>query len=531
MKFSLLFSFLTFYSIFVIAQSPTIAWQKTLGGVGVDDVHIVLEKPDNSGYYIIGSTSSPAGFELTQGTHGNVDAWVICFNNFNQIEWEKVYGGTESDGLVTKAIIHNDKLFVVASSNSGISGNKTLDSFGSTDIWLLCLDLGGNILWQQAYGGTEGDVGEIMVIRDGILYVLGHSTSGISGNKSTPNIGERDFWLLKIDPSDGEKLDERTFGSELTDTPYAMSFDEDGNIYLFGSSDTGISGDKTIEGFGGKDLWLLKLNSNLEIINQACFGTSADEGTSGMIWYENNLYIASSASIGNNGSVGQTVLGTRDTWAFCLNEDLEIVWSYLYGGSDYDRTTEITIWDGKLALLGSSTSTASGIKQSPFYGGSGDYWLLFLDRETGGFIHEESYGGSGMEIATAITSLTNNNLIIAGISDSGISGLKTEPYRGGSSDIWILELNASALLSVYEFDATSILIYPNPSSDVVYFQVPQELLNGHLELYSMDGKLIKSVFINEINFRLDLTDISGSQMLMFKYTHAHGISSGKISKI
>lgn len=468
---------------------------------------------------------------MTQGTHGIVDVWVICLNNSNQIEWEMVYGGTESDGLVTKAIIHNDKLFVATSSNSGISGNKTIASFGSADIWLLCLDLEGNIEWQQTYGGTEGEAAEIVAVHNDELYILGHSTSGISGNKTTPNIGERDFWLLKVDPSNGEKLDERTLGSVLTDTPYEMTFDEEGNVYLLGSSVTGVSGDKTVEGFGGSDLWLVKLNSNLEIIDQACFGTSVDEGTSGMIWHENRLYIASSASLGNNGSVSQTVLGTRDAWAFCLTEDLEIVWSNLYGGSAHDLTTKITIWDGKLALLGISTSTPSSIKQSPYYGGSGDYWLLFLDKQTGGFLHEESYGGSAMEIATAITSLSNNNLLVAGISDSGISGLKTEAYRGGTADIWALELNMSALVSLNDIAQTELLVYPNPSSDVVYFQVPQEYPIGRIEIYSTDGKLINSVFVDGANFRVDLSAVEGNQVLFYRYIHENGVISGKISKI
>ena len=531
MKIILLFSLISLNSILVLAQTPAIIWQKTLGGIGVDDVHTVLEKPDNSGYFIIGSTTSPAGFELSQGTFGLTDVWVANLNSQGLLLWENVFGGLGSDGLVTKALIYDDKLFIVSGSNSDVSGNKTVPAFGNIDIWLFCLDLDGNILWQQAYGGTEGDVAEILAVHNDELYILGHSTSGISGNKTTPNIGERDFWLLKIDPIDGEKLDERTLGSELTDTPYQMTFDEEGNIYLLGSSAFGISGDKTIEGFGGLDLWVLKLNSNLEIIDQACFGTSVDEGTSGMIWHENRLYIASSASLGNNGSVSQAVLGTRDAWAFCLTEDLEIVWSNLYGGSAHDLTTKITIWDGKLALLGISTSTASSIKQSPYYGGAGDYWLLFLDKQTGGFLHEESYGGSAMEIATAITSLSNNNLLVAGISDSGISGLKTEAYRGGTADIWALELNMSALVSLVDIDQTELLVYPNPSSDVVYFQVPQEYPNGRIEIYSADGKLIHSLSVDQSNFRIDLSNIEGNQVLLYRYVHEQGVISGKISKI
>ncbi len=531
MKFSLLFSFLTFYSIFVIAQSPTIAWQKTLGGVGVENVNKIIEKPNNSGFFVIGSSASPVGYEITQPSYGGLDLWIVSYSSSGQIEWETRYGGEDNDGSFSRACIDDDKLFVCGGSFSGVSGNKTSPSFGGADLWLICLDFQGNILWQNTFGGTEYDMTADMFFLNNAIYILAATDSDISGNKTTPNIGERDFWLLKIDPTDGEKLDERTFGSELTDTPYEMTFDEDGNIYLLGSSAFGISGDKTIEGFGGSDLWVLKLNSDLEIIDQACFGTSVDEGTSGMIWHENRLYIASSASLGNNGSVSQAVLGTRDAWAFCLNEDLEIVWSYLYGGSAHDLTTRITIWDGKLALLGSSTSTASGVKQSPFYGGSGDYWLLFLDKQTGGFLHEESYGGSAMEIATSITSLSNNNLIIAGISDSGISGLKTEAYRGGSADIWALELNTSALLAINNFDETGLLVYPNPSSDVVYFQVPQEYPNGRIEIYSADGKLIQSVSVDQSNFRIDLSNIEGNQVLFYRYIHEQGVISGKISKI
>lgn len=530
MKYSVFFSLLFLFSNFVKAQSPAISWQKTLGGTGSDDVRTVIQKPDNTGYYVIGKTNSPSGFELTQGSYGLDDIWVVCLNNNGNLVWENVYGGVGSDGLISKALLYNDKLYVVTASSSGVSGNKTTDSFGNMDIWLLCLDLEGNIEWQRSYGGTEADLANIIEVHNDTLHILGYSESGVSGNKTTPNVGDRDFWLLKIDPNNGDKLAERTIGSLLYETPFSLSFDDSGNIYLLGTSLFGVSGDKTVEGYGAFDLWLVKIDSDLEIVNQACFGSAVSEETPTMMWYDNKLYLSCGISQGNSGNVSGSVMGSLDAWVFCLNENLEIIWQNILGGSAADVLFGITIWNDKLTLIGHSNSFPSGSKQSPNYGGI-DYWLVFVDRHFGGLIKEQSYGGNGSDIFTSIDVLSNNNLLVAGISNSGISGLKTEPNRGGSSDIWVLKLNASSLVSLESNELTDLIVYPNPSSGLVYFQVPQELLNGNLELYSMDGKLIKSVFINEINFCIDLTDISGSQMLMFKYTHAHGISSGKISKI
>jgi hypothetical protein len=509
------------------AQTPSIVWQKTIGGSGIDDVQTILEKPDGSGFFIVGSTTSPAGFELDQGTHGSTDILLVSVDISGQIEWTNVYGGTNGDGTFCAAKLHDSKLYIVCSSNSGITGNKTLPSFGGNDIWVLCLDLNGSILWQKSFGGSEGESATVVEIINNELYIFGGSRSGISGNKTTENVGEGDYWLLKIDPIDGEKLHEITIGSEGSEVPTALSWDQSGNLYLSGISPTGISGHKTVEGKGGLDFWVVKLNQNWEIIDQNCFGTSGDDYSYGMIQSNNKLYFASSSPVGNDGDVQQAVLGSRDAWVFCLDLNLTLEWSNLYGGDGHDNSFKMVELDDQFALIGNTTSSSGGIKDSPFYGGTSDIWLLFIDKFNGSFIHEETFGGTDYEVGTSIAVLSDNNIIIGGSSYSGIGGLKTEAHRG-DGDIWILELNTSDWLSIEEENNGNFEVFPNPSADKVNFRFSDEFLATKLKIFSYDGKKLDEFEIVNQFFMLDLSKYNGNQVLLYSVESNIGTSQGKI---
>ena len=70
------------------------------------------------------------------------------------------------------------------------------DSFGAGegDVWVLKLDSSGGISWQKTYGGIAHDGGyDIHQTADG-----GYAVAGITYSYGVG--GDKDFWVIKLDP-------------------------------------------------------------------------------------------------------------------------------------------------------------------------------------------------------------------------------------------------------------------------------------------------------------------------------------------
>ncbi|MGB3344594.1 MAG: hypothetical protein WBA61_11820 [Aequorivita sp.] len=72
------------------AQDIAIQWQKTVGGGDRDDLNDI--NPTADGGYIIGGTSlSNISGEKTENSNGDRDIWVVKTNETGSIEWQISY--------------------------------------------------------------------------------------------------------------------------------------------------------------------------------------------------------------------------------------------------------------------------------------------------------------------------------------------------------------------------------------------------------------------------------------------------------
>jgi len=68
--------------------------------------------------------------------------------NYNSVLWTKEFGGSQSEEL--KTVLETPTGFLlVGSSDSNISQDKTEDSRGLNDFWIIQTDSSGNIIWQK----------------------------------------------------------------------------------------------------------------------------------------------------------------------------------------------------------------------------------------------------------------------------------------------------------------------------------------------------------------------------------------------
>ena len=141
-----------------------------------------------------------------------------------------------------------------------------------------------------------------------------------------------------------------------------------------------------------------------------------------------------------NGTVTDTSYGGRDSWVVRLDSGGAILWQHLLGGSgdDYGYSGQQTN-DGGYVLMGASNSSASGDVTDPNHG-SWDFWLVKLD--SGGTIQwQKLLGGSGMDYGYAVQQAVDGGYVLFGTSASSTSGDVTGTNHGGA-DFWVVKLDA-----------------------------------------------------------------------------------------
>jgi hypothetical protein len=132
--------------------------------------------------------------------------------------------------------------------------------------------------------------------------------------------------------------------------------------------------------------------------------------------------------------VGFVVLYFNPLWS------QDILWEKSYGGKQADYLFDvIPTPDYGFILGGASLSKKSGAKTA-INRGDMDYWVWKMD-EKGNQDWQKGMGGSGQDMLACVLLTNDGGYILAGSSESDKSLDKKEDSRG-SSDFWIIKLNA-----------------------------------------------------------------------------------------
>ncbi|MCX6199736.1 MAG: T9SS type A sorting domain-containing protein [Bacteroidetes bacterium] len=193
---------------------------------------------------------------------------TVC-NNYAQPyfhkQWDKVYGGSGGESFHSLLQTSDNRLLIAGSSSSGVGHDKSEPDWGGGDYWLVKIDAAGNKLWDRRYGGTGIDAGLITKqTPDGGFITGGYCGSGLSGDKTEPGRGGWDFWIVKTDAVGNKEWDKR-FGGTGDDILWTLDVCKDGGYILGGRSDSGIGGDKSETNQATtaltSDYWVVKIDS------------------------------------------------------------------------------------------------------------------------------------------------------------------------------------------------------------------------------------------------------------------------------
>lgn len=482
--------------------------QKAFGGSASDRLSYSQPTLDK-GLIIGGSSVSGVGGEKSENSRGGMDFWVIKINQAGKTEWDKTYGGSGDDQLVSIKQTRDSGFILGGYSASDISGDKTANSKGNYDYWIIKISKTGSVIWQNTIGGNDIDMlGTLEQTIDGGFLLGGYSFSGISGDKSQPSKGGKDYWIVKLDQS-GIKLWDKTFGGSGNEELTAVANTNNRGYIIGGTSASGKTGDKSDTSRGMEDFWILKLDRFGNKIWDKTFGGTQSDYCTGIVQVPGSeeYFVAGSSNSGSTGDKSQKKRGGMDYWIIKINATGIKEWDKTFGGDQDDFLSTIIINTANGIMAGGSSRSGASGEKTGHNRGSYDYWLVSLNW-LGNFISDFTLGGIEDDRLIQINEMGRCAYTLAGYSYSGISGDKTE-YPRGSYDYWLVGLKCTSKTNNIATESTTGLqkqparppeVFPNPVSDKLFIR------SGNSEtwsLYNQQGNLVLSQLI-EGNGMLDV---------------------------
>ncbi len=353
-------------------------WDRSLGGSG-EDQFTTLQQTADGGYIAGGYSISPISGNKTNAGFGDFDYWVTKLDANGNKLWDKSFGGDSADFLYSLQQTSDGGYILGGHSYSGISGNKTNANFGVNDFWLVKIDANGNKQWDKSYGGTSYDfLVTLQQTTDGGYVLGGYSSSPPSGNKTNINFGGYDYWIVKTDNL-GNKQWDQSFGGDTHDNLTALRQTSDGGYIVAGYTLSGVSGNKISPSFGSTDGWLVKLNaSGNKQWDQSFGGDILDYINSVQQTSEGGYILGGYSDSPASGNKTGTNFGGYDCWIVKVDPTGTKQWDQTIGGNNADYLSSmIQTSDGGYAFGGISYSGVSGNKTTPSFGGA-DYWIVKL---------------------------------------------------------------------------------------------------------------------------------------------------------
>lgn len=466
--------------ILKINAAGTIQWDKRFGGTNYDELFEAQETFDG-GFILGGWSNSGISGDKSQASQGAGDYWIVKTDALGNLQFDKTFGGSFEDYLQSIKQTSDSGFILAGRSNSGISGDKTQANRGTVgtgwDYWVVKINKLGVKQWDKTYGGTADDqLFTVHQTTDGGYILGGYSDSPISGEKSQNTQGLEDYWMIKTDASGNVQWD-KTFGGTSADQLQTVLPTSDGGYLLGGGSASGATGDKSQASRGNFDYWVLKTNSTGTKQWDKRFGGSSADNLFDLIETTEGGYLMCGASAsGANGDKSQgnqgTVGTTYDYWSIKIDAAGIAQTEKRFGGSadDYAKSL-IQTSDGSFIIGGWSTSGLNGDK-SQASRGSIDYWITKVSGAnsiTTAAVTGPKCAGSSFSISYTVTgSFVAGNIFTAQLSDaSGSFAAPTVIGSVTSTSSGSITVSLPALISAgtnYQIQVIS----SNPISQDIY---------------------------------------------------------------
>jgi hypothetical protein len=203
-----------------------VVWQEDLGTPESDYCFDIAISEDNE-LYLVGATMG----ELFGEVVGGVDGFVAKYDSEGVQLWAKQMGTSGGDLIESVGIGDDGRIYAVGSS----TGEMADDVVGGEDILLMELDAAGDVLWRRQFGTSADDRASFLALdSSGDLYFVGQTQGDMGGT----NAGETDIFIGKYDDQ-GEEIWVAQVGDSEIDFPKGLR-ERQGFLYVLGYSGSGL---------------------------------------------------------------------------------------------------------------------------------------------------------------------------------------------------------------------------------------------------------------------------------------------------
>ncbi|WP_194767322.1 hypothetical protein [Tamlana sp. I1] len=410
-----------------------IAFSKTFGGSLNESFKSIIKTTDG-GYAALGHAQSMDG-DLTDKPDNSFDYWLLKFDQNDQLQWQKSFGGSLDDRGTDLIATNDGGLAVFGYSQS--SDRDVSENNGATDFWICKLNASGTITWKKSFGFSGADNGRGLIqtqdegyLLIGDLDVTASGGQGISKMAMAKLHAGGDYWAIKLNAL-GEKEWSHYYGGTFTDTPYDVIQTEDKGYIIVGSSD---SNDVDIKNNKGSyDFWVVKISEHGELLWEKSFGGSGIDEAHAITNSGDGNYIiigdtrSSDLDVSNNN-------GAADLWVIKISPTGNLIWGQNFGGTSFDAGRSISKTEaGDFIIAGSSRSSNGDVSENK---GQNDAWVLKID-SAAKIIWQKTVGGQDIDFAYDAIELNDKSIIVAGETNSADGDI---PSNKGFSDGLLIKL-------------------------------------------------------------------------------------------
>ena len=363
---------------------------------------------------------------------------IFAYGQEVEVRWQKDIKSASQDFLSQlSTTIDGQHLLSGSSIKSQETGAKNQDSNTQNngyDYHLVKLNQQGQIVWEKYYGGNNHDfLTATTSTQEGGFLLAGTSYSSEGLQKKGKLKGGSDIWVIKVDEN-GEEEWQKTLGTSVDEEAKSVIQTTDLGYFVAGNAQ--IKQSQNSNGFGSKDVWLVKLDKKGKVLNQLYIGGKGLDEVEKIIPTKDGgalVGIYSRSPLLENGKwkIEQETSPDED-----LKEDIINKTDINSSRSTYTSTNNhqlITKESNPSNLI----PTTYQPKTTENYG-EGDFYVIKLSKE-GNVEWQKNYGGSGDDHIRTLAN-TDTGYIIAGESRSGNSGNKKSNIKEGT-DLWIISVD------------------------------------------------------------------------------------------
>jgi hypothetical protein len=351
-------------------------WDVTLGTTSDEDLYSIAPTADG-GCLVGGYTGGGKNNDKSQVSFGSTDYWVVKLSANGVKQWDSAYGGNSYEELHYIEPCSDKGFLLVGLSYSGKSGNKKSPNKGDADVWVVKIDSMGRMLWDSSYGGKGFDNCWVAhQTKDGGFLIAAWSKSPIGGNKTIDSIGNSDVWLLKINGNGVVQWD-KVYGGTNLEQIHAFIELKDGGFVFPAYSNSNKNGNKNVANKGYLDIWLFRTDALGNKLWERAIGGNYDDKCLAIVQTADNGFVMGGYSFSNMGDRSKFNYGGGDYWVIKVDSGGKPLWDETLGGRRDDYLQDMVITPGDNIVLGGYSKSGKELDrtQDTLPGGNFDYWI------------------------------------------------------------------------------------------------------------------------------------------------------------